>query len=79
MEIDNPLNYHDDAVYLFKFSEESMVPLGGFIQIDFPADIQFVEDTTLKTELCATTTCTLVGDRSIKVQTTQKRDKQTPV
>lgn len=34
--IDDPTNFADNAVYSFTFSEDSMVPAGGFIQIDFP-------------------------------------------
>ena len=41
--------------------------------------MQFVEATTLAQELCATTTCTLIGDRSIKIETTQESAKQAPI
>lgn len=40
--IDDPTNYLDDAVYTFTFSEDSMVPAGGYIKLDFPEDVKFV-------------------------------------
>lgn len=52
--MDNPTNFADNAVYTFTFSEDSMVPSGGFIQIDFPVEIVFDQATTLKTGSCIT-------------------------
>lgn len=73
LEIDDPTNFKDDAVYSFIFSENSMVPEGGFIRIDFPDDVQFDSTVALAQESCATTTCKLAIDneRSIVVKTEQ--------
>jgi hypothetical protein len=70
LSIDDPTNFADNAIYTFTFSEDSMVPLGGFIKIDFPPEINFDNVTALLAGTCATTTCTLSGDRSIIIKTT---------
>jgi len=79
LEIDNPTNFADNALYTFTFSEDSMVPLGGFIKIDFPPEIKFDSVTALLAGTCATTTCTLYGDRSIVVKTTAEVAKSQQV
>ena len=79
--IDNPTNYQDDAVYSFIFSEDSMVPLGGYLKIDFPEDVVFTEEVALKTEVCATTECELdtLNKKSILIKTTEEVAKKDSV
>lgn len=52
LQIEPKTNFADNAVYTFTFSENSMVPKDGFIRIDFPDDVKFVEGVTLTTESC---------------------------
>jgi len=73
MEINNPLNYLDDAIYSFTFSEDSMVPKDGFIRVDFPDDVKFDAVKILETATCdpALTRCEIADDnsQSIIIQT----------
>lgn len=83
LEIDKPTNFADDAVYTFIFSENSMVPLGGFIRIDFPDDIIFDAERILKVNSCdpVVTTCTVATDneRSIIIKTSEQVEREVQV
>lgn len=83
MEIDKPTNYADDAVYTFIFSENSMVPEGGYIRIDFPDDVIFDPETILKVESCdpTVTTCTVApeNERSIIIKTIAQVEREVQV
>lgn len=41
LTIDSPVNNKEGTIYTFSYTEASMVPAGGFIDISFPDDIQF--------------------------------------
>jgi len=73
--IDKPLNFADNAVYTFTFSEDSMLPKGGFIKIEFPPEIYFNQRVAMTAGTCAQTKCQVFGDRTIIVQTAQMTPK----
>ncbi len=75
LTIDNPINYADNAAYLFSFSEDSVVPKGGYLKIDFPSNLVFNPNITLTTKTCATTTCTLFQNSSIIIKTIEQTNK----
>jgi hypothetical protein len=81
--IDNPLNYLDNAIYTFTFSEVSMVPKDGYIRIDFPADVKFNNELILKTATCdpALTRCEISdhSTQSIRIQTIKEVAKSEEV
>lgn len=75
LSIENPLNYADNATYLFSFSEDSVVPKGGYLKIDFPPNLVFNPNVTLTTKTCATTTCTLFQNSSIVIKSIEQTNK----
>jgi len=83
LEIDKPTNYADNAVYTFIFSENSLVPEGGYIRIDFPDDVIFDAEAILKVESCdpAVATCTVASDneRSIIIKTITQVEREVQV
>jgi hypothetical protein len=83
LSIDDPTNFKDDAIYEFSFSENSMVPKGGYLRVDFPDDVDFNKTVTLKTGSCdpAVTTCQIANDnpKSIIIKTIEQVGKEQPV
>ena len=57
-----------------------MVPEGGYIQIDFPSDIQFNKAQMLSTEICAISICEIVNQgQGLKIKTNARTERETPI
>ena len=79
LTIDSPVNNKEGTIYTFSYTEASMVPAGGFIDISFPNDIQFDSVQILQLGTCADTYCSMVADRIIRIQTTEQTARNTKI
>ena len=82
MSISPSVNYADNAVYIFEFQENSMVPAGGWILIEFPNDINFNAETIVKLESCSSRFCELDATdpkaQKLWIKTNERFEKEQP-
>jgi hypothetical protein len=65
--ISDPTNFADNVLYTVNFVGAGKIPDQGFVKIDFPTDLVFTKDETLKLGSCFYLKCDWLSDTSLRL------------